>query len=415
MLIVGLAVGAQRIPHWEGDAEEPLTANEPVAIEPLDPVLITVTHVLRDPLKFPAALQQGVAQIVITPTVADVPLPGADDLQRLVALLVEVGFALGRLGLTVHLAGLHEGFNDELTGGEGGLARDCLVFFGGSGVDDPLRGLGEDPSVTTDDGAGGQLQFPPPSNVGEVTEGTAHGDAGALVHLSSRVSQHRHLDPVQRSGDGGAEEVLIALVVGVSDEGAASGQQLGPGGFDEDVLTVGTVEAEAVVSTGVVASLELSLGDGGGEGDVPQSGGVRQVRLATGVVAEEGQLGDPLRLWRDRRVELVPVHRQADSPPQVLESFFIDGGQLDAQLDEVATANWHLTLGVGFARRGEVGVVRQRGITAHAVVVLHATLSRKTVVVPTHRVKNLLATHPLIAGNSVGVGVGEDVTGMQVA
>lgn len=229
------------------------------------------------------------------------------------------------------------------------------------------------------------------------------------------MGQHRHLDSVQRSGDGGAEEVLIALVVGVSDEGAASGQQLGPGGFDEDVFTIGTVEAEAVVSTGVVASLELSLGDGGGEGDVPQSGGVRQVRLATSVVAEEGQLGDPLRLWRDRRVELVPVHRQADSPPQVLESFFIDGGQLDAQLDEVATANWYLTLGVGFARWGEVGVVRQRGITAYAVVVLHATLSRKTVVVPTHRVKNLLATHPLIAGNSVGVGVGEDVTGMQVA
>ena len=212
--------------------------------------------------------------------------------------------------------------------------------------------------------------------------------------------------------------VVVAVVFGLnhkSDDVPTTGQITPPSATKDGVYTLNPDKVKAGAPTVTVFQDYQCPACKGGEGDVPQSGGVRQVRLATGVVTEEGQLGDPLRLWRDRRVELVPVHRQADSPPQVLESFFIDGGQLDAQLDEVATANWYLTLGVGFARWGEVGVVRQRGITAYAVVVLHATLSRKTVVVPTHRVKNLLATHPLIAGNSVGVGVGEDVTGMQVA
>ena len=123
------------------------------------------------------------------------------------------------------------------------------------------------------------------------------------------MSQDRDLDPVQRSGDGGAEEMLVALVVRMSDEGAAGGQQLRTGRLDEDVtMTVGAVEGEPMVGAGVVAGLELGLGDGRGEGDVPQGGGVVHVRLAARQVAQEGQLGDPLGLRGDRRVELVPVH-----------------------------------------------------------------------------------------------------------
>jgi hypothetical protein len=62
--------------------------------------------------------------------------------------------------------------------------------------------------VAGDDRAGRQLQLAPPDDVGEVTEGAAHGDAGALVRLGGRVRQHRHLDAEQRRGDGRAEERL---------------------------------------------------------------------------------------------------------------------------------------------------------------------------------------------------------------
>ena len=204
-----------------------------------------MTHVLGHPLEFLATLQQCLAQVGVTSAVADVPLTGTDDLQRLVALLVEVRLALGGLGLTVHLARLHQGLDDELAGGEGGLAGNGLVPVGGAGVDDPLRGLTEDTSVATNDGTSRQLQLAPPGDVSEVTEGTAHGDTGALVHLGGGVSQDRDLDPVQRSGDGGAEEMLVALVVRMSDEGAAGGQQLRTGRLDEDVtMTVGAVEGE---------------------------------------------------------------------------------------------------------------------------------------------------------------------------
>ena len=89
--------------------------------------------------------------------------------------------------------------------------------------------------------------------------------------------------------------------------------------------------------------------------------------------------------------------------------------ELLAQLDEVGPADRDLPLRVRLLRRREVGVVGQRRVAAHAVVVLHPALGRQAVVVPAHRVEDLLAAHPLVAGDQVGVRVGEDVADVQRA
>ena len=89
--------------------------------------------------------------------------------------------------------------------------------------------------------------------------------------------------------------------------------------------------------------------------------------------------------------------------------------ELLAELDEVGPADRDLPLRVRLLRRREVGVVRQRRVAAHAEVVLHPALGGQAVVVPAHRVEDLLAAHPLEAGDQVGVGVGEDVADVQRA
>ena len=48
------------------------------------------------------------------------------------------------------------------------------------------------------------------------------------------VGDDRHLDAVQRRAHGGAEQRLVALVVGMGDERDARREQLGPGGVDLD-------------------------------------------------------------------------------------------------------------------------------------------------------------------------------------
>ena len=86
-------------------------------------------------------------------------------------------------------------------------------------------------------------------HVGEVTERAAHRDAGALVHLRGGVGEHRDLDAEDRAGDGGAEQRLVALVVGVGDQRDHAGDQLGTGGLDEHRTSalVGAVEGHPVV------------------------------------------------------------------------------------------------------------------------------------------------------------------------
>ena len=209
------------------------------------------------------------------------------------------------------------------------------------------------------------------------------------------------------------EEILVALVVGVRDEGAHTHQQLGAGGFDEDGGAVGLREGDAVVGARVVAGFEFGLRDGGLKRHVPQRRRVVHVRLAAGEIAQEGFLGDGLGVAPDRRVEQIPVHRQSEPAPQRLEHLLVDGRQFLAQLDEVATRHRHLALRVRLGRRLEIGVVGQRRVTAHAVVVLHAALGGQTVIVPTHRVEHFLAAHALVAGHHVGVGVAEYVTDVQ--
>ena len=226
---------------------------------------------------------------------------------------------------------LHHGF----LGAEDGLAGDRgevrAAFLGG----DPVRGLADDAAVAAHDGAGGQLQFAPPGDVGEVAEGADHGDAGALVRLGERVGLDLHLDAEQRGGDLLAEQRLVPLVVGVRHQGGAGGQQFGAGGLDVDLLAVGGEERVAVVGAGHLAVLELGLGHGGAEGDVPQGGGLGHVGVAGGQVGQEGALGDGAGLVVDGAVGQVPVHGQAEGLEQVLEDLLVLDREFLAQLDEV--------------------------------------------------------------------------------
>ncbi len=406
-VVDGLPGLVDRIPHRERHAEEALAGDEPVAGEPFDPVVVADPHVRRMPGQLAPALQQPPAQLLVPPAVADVPLAGGDDLKRLVALFVKFHRALHRPGLTFEVTGLAQQLHDALAGAVDGLAGQLLVRLRLHAV----GRLGQQPPVPADDRPGRQVQLTPPGDVGDVAERADHRDAGALVGLGQAVGQHRHLDPEQRRQHRGAEQLLVALVVGMGDQRHAGGDELGPGGLDEDRALL-TVEGDLVEGAGPLAVLQLGLGHGGAEADVPEGRRLGEVGLAAQQVAQERALGDRPRLVADRGVEQRPVDRQPDPPPDLLEGLLVDGGQLLAQLDEVAPRDGDVSL-AGFLRRGEAGVVGQRGIAAHAVDVLHAALGGQAVVVPADGVEDGFADHPLVAGHNVGVGEGEDVTDVQ--
>ncbi|HVM14541.1 MAG TPA: hypothetical protein VM287_09440 [Egibacteraceae bacterium] len=262
----------------------------------------------------------------------DEPLAAGQDLERLAALLEELDRVGYRSRVSEQVARLAEQLDDA-------LARRLHLLAGQLAPRrrrlDALGRLGLDAAVAPDDRADRELQLTPPLDVGDVTERADHGDPGALLRLGQPVGQDRHPDAEQGRDRLRAEQRLVPLVVGMGDEGDARRDQLRPGGVDLDARAVRPAEADVVVGARQLAVLQLGLGDGGLEVDVPQRGGHRLVCLTLGQQAQEPPLGRPLSLGADRRVGHAPVDGQAEVAPQLFEGLLVLDGQADAQLDEV--------------------------------------------------------------------------------
>ena len=86
VVVVGVAVGVERVPDRERHAEVALAADEPVAVEALDPGLVAdcACTAGASAARVPR-VEERVAQLGVAAAVADVPLPRRDDLERAVA------------------------------------------------------------------------------------------------------------------------------------------------------------------------------------------------------------------------------------------------------------------------------------------------------------------------------------------
>ena len=410
-VVAGFAVFVERVPERERDPEEALAADQPVPVETADPVVVTGLHVGRVPAQLRAAPQQ----LGLVSDRVDEPLPAGDDLQRLVTLLVELHRPDDLAWLAVQFPGLAQHRPHPLAGRVHRGAGQFPVRRTPGGAVQRGRRIGQHAPVPADDGPGRQLQLTPPLDVGKVAEGTAHRDTGAAIPFGGRVGQDRHVDPEEGRGRGAAEQRLVALVVRVGDQGHARRQQLRPRRLDIDGLAVPAAERKPVPGARVLAILQLRLGHGRAETDIPQGGGLGLVGHAALQQAQERELGDALSTLADGGVGHRPVHRQAQPPPQPLEGLLVLGGQLFAQLDKVAAGDVGRALllapdGLG---RGEGRVIGQRWVTPHAEVVLHPALGGQPVVVPAHGVEHVLAGHPLEPGDDVSVRVGEHVPHVQ--
>ena len=298
----------ERVPERDRDAEEALTADQPVAVEAFDPGGVAGLHIARDPVHLVATIDERLTQVVVAAAISDVPLARADDLERLVALFEELDGVGDRSRVAVHLACFGEHRGDLVLGVFRAQTGEALVGLGGGALRNPVGRFGRELAIALDDRADRQVEFAPPGDVGGVAEGADHGDAGAFVGLGKFVRDDGDFNAEQRGGHGAAEVGLVALVVGMGDEGDTRRDEFGAGGVDPDVGGVAdTGEAELVVGARHLLVLEFGLGDGGLEGDVPQRRRLDLVRLTGVQVVEERQLADAPAVVVDRLVGAGPV------------------------------------------------------------------------------------------------------------
>ena len=175
---------------------------------------------------------------------------------------------------------------------------------------------------------------------------------------------------------------------------------------------IAALEEGGARRTFITAVAGVGLGDGRPEIDVPERGRLRLIREPAREQTQERSLRRTLRPRIDRGVGHRPVHGESQVPPQVLEGLLVLRGQPVTQLDEIGSRDRNGRLARS-DRRLEAGVVGQRGITPHAVVVLDTALRGKPVVVPPHGIEDGLAPHPMEPGERVGMRVREDVADVQ--
>ena len=208
--------------------------------------------------------------------------------------------------------------------------------------------------------------------------------------------------------DLGAEQRLVALVVGMRDDRDARGEQLGPRRVDHrrrpSRRPCGTAaRGTRPASRGLRARpARPRCGSRRPTASAPRRGTPRRARGCAGTRA--GSCARAACRSSCTSASSRPTGRAGATAPRT-------PSRPRRRAASHSSRKFGREIGIaslpGFSGGANVGVVRQVRIAAHAEVVLHPALGRQPVVVPAHRVEDLAAAHALEAGDRVGLHVAE--------
>ena len=428
VFMVGLAVCIERIPHWNRHTEKALTTHAPVEREIVGPVAVADPHELRVPFHFGALGQECVLLVEQT----NEPLPRWNQLERSVALLVELDRVFDRLGLTLEgraVAGrapvsVAQQLDDgraclgHILAGEPGVVAVGRVGIGAREGFASEAHLCKAP-IAADQLSQHQALGPPPLQVRLVAERTHHQDARPLLGVGQFTGEDRHRHAEERRHGVLSKEIAVALVVGVRGHTHTGGQQFRPRRRDhEAAVAVLDAKLDVVEGAGRHAVDRFGLRHRGLEVHVPHGRCVGVVEMALLREIEKRELGELPRPLADRLVGLRPVNREPHSAEHSLEGLLVLGGHALAELDEVGARNQTHRL-LAPLRAGRLNLeslfVRLLRIATNVEEILDTALGGQPVVVPTDGIEDVHPGHPLLADHHISVGVGEDVADVERA
>ena len=127
LAIEGYPLAIEWVPQRNGYTEEPLPRNEPVAGEPIDPVVVAHPHEIWVEADFLPTGKQAVAEVFVLGSVADVPLASCDDLEGLIAFFEKLHGVNNRFWLTLEVTRFAEHVHDGRFSAEHCLPRERLI------------------------------------------------------------------------------------------------------------------------------------------------------------------------------------------------------------------------------------------------------------------------------------------------
>ena len=325
--MVAAAVLAKRVPHRERNAEVALAGDAPVELEVLRPVAEAHPHEVRVPAHPLAGGDQLRAPVEET----DEPLPGADELERPVALLVELDRVLDRLGLADErrlavaggrARGIAQHLHDRSSGPRAPGGRRAPRRSGwrprrpGSGQASPPNSTGASrPSRPT------TCRSASPSSRHHCTSVASP----KVQTIRIPVPFSRSTRALGKMGTGTRNSGVTARFPNRSPYRSSSGWAATPthaGSSSGRVVAITSdpaaldPEAHLVEGAPLRPVLDLRLRHRGAEVHVPEGRGLDLVDVPPAVQVEEAPLRHPPAVGTDRRVLERPVDREPQPLPE---------------------------------------------------------------------------------------------------
>ena len=214
-------------------------------------------------------------------------------------------------------------------------------------------------------------------------------------------------------------EVPVARIVGVGGDGDAGGEQLGARrGDDEALVRAGEREGDVVERAGLRRSATSACATAVWK----STSHIVGANAAVDVALLEQVAEESCASLRQRSSMVAYSSFQSTERASLLPE-----GQEGLLVVRVTSWQSSMKLGRDTVAGGCAFPTRRRGwarvsparraahVHADVEVVLHATLRGQAVVVPAHRVVDVLAPHALVADDDVGLRVAEDVADVQRA
>ena len=428
VFIIGLARGIERIPDGDRNPEITLPAQAPIKPQVLHPVAVARLHEGRVPVDLGTPRHQ--FRLMLEKS--GKPLPCGQIFEGAISLFEEFHRVLDGLGLALQGRSLPGGaafrvgqqFHDPLLGLLDVLAHELGVIGVGhlrlQALEEIVPELHlHQATVASDELLEGKALFAPPLHVRRVAKGAHHQDAASLFRVRQLTRKDRHRCMEERRHGVLPEKRLVAFVLGVGGHAHAGGQQFrARRGNVEGSVTALDPELDVVIGAGHGLVFGFGLRNRGLEIHVPHGGRFTRVDQLLVPEITEGSLGNGAAMIIDGLVLLGPVHRKTQALPERAKIRFVVVDERVTGLDEVGPRN-HLRGFLAHLGRSlfklEVRIVRSLRVAANVVVVLHATLRRQPVVVPTHGIEDVQAAHALEAHHDVGLGIRKDMPDMQRA
>ena len=173
----------EAVPQRNRHPKKALSTDEPITIQSLNPICVSALHVGRMPSHLIPSSDEIPIEVLVPPTVSDIPLTTCHNLKRPITLLEEFHRVSNGARFTDQFTRILKDLDDLLLRRKNRFPRHSGKRISALRGDNRFGNITHDATGSIHHCANRKLQFAPPGHVIGVSEGAHHSDTGSFFGI----------------------------------------------------------------------------------------------------------------------------------------------------------------------------------------------------------------------------------------